>query len=192
MTDSFDTIHVIETLKFKCQEDKKLADLIYESLRKARITAKTDIDVELYNALIWPHDVTEYLQYLAEFVKWVPQQNSQSAWNKPGIESYQEVFDRLSHFYWLIDQKVGFNNNLVVENIPWFKNWLLDYAKLWKQLMKATDQFCQEILDSFIFDAPLYKMQNSLIDGRPTIPVGWLNCNSSLISTPGDHSVLRV
>jgi hypothetical protein len=187
MTDSFDTIHVIETLKFKCQEDKKLADLISESLRKARITAEQKMDAELYHALNWPADISEYLQYLTDFAQWEPQPNNYTVWMKPGIANHQEVYDRISHFYWLISQNVGFSNNMVVENIPWFKNWLLIYAKLWEHFLNTTDTFCQEVLNSFIFDSPMYKVENAMANGWPRIPKGWLSHNPVFTNEQASH-----
>lgn len=39
----------------------------------------------------------------------------------------QEVYDRLGHLYWPIDQPVG-PAGQVVPDIEWFSDWLVGYA----------------------------------------------------------------
>ena len=64
-----------------------------------------------------------------------------------------------------------------VQNIPWFSEWLVGYARDWGSFLNTTDSFSQEIMDSFINDSPDYAVRDSMIDGRPNAPSGWLTFN---------------
>jgi hypothetical protein len=92
------------------------------------------LDSDLFRALPWPQDYSAYVGYLIEFARWIPRESSDPAWTEPGTDEQQEVYDRLCHFYWLIDQKVGPDNTTIVQNIPWFSEWLVDYAPRLGQL----------------------------------------------------------
>ncbi|NNG16344.1 MAG: phosphatidylserine decarboxylase [Gemmatimonadales bacterium] len=112
---------------------------------------------------------------------WAPRQSSNPAWKTPNIpeseESSREVYDRLCHFYWLIDQKVSPNKDTIVQNIPWFSEWLVSYADAWGSYLNTTDSFNDKILESFMKDSPKYAVGDSMIDGRPNAPSGWLTFN---------------
>ena len=101
---------VINVFIEKTQRDKDFIELLAASLRKAKSVARQQLDSTLFKALPWPTDLSGYHQYLLEFAKWIPQQSSDDAWKIPGTGGFQEVSDRLAHFYWLIDQEVGTGN----------------------------------------------------------------------------------
>lgn len=63
-----------------------------------------------------PLDLPTYVTYRTEFAQWIPQQSDDPAWTEPGTDEQQEVYDRLCHFYWLIDQEVGSEPGRIVEN----------------------------------------------------------------------------
>lgn len=193
------SIHTIETLSKKAKTDSNFTELLTASLQQAKATAQKKLDSDLYNALSWPVDFPEYIEYLIEFLRWIPQQSSDEAWKKPGTDEHQEVYDRLCHFYWLIDQEVG-PNETIIENIPWFSEWLVSYANAWGSFLNTTDSFNNDILNSFIENSPEYEVENSMIDGRPNAPSGWLTFNQFFarelnpglrpITSPSDNSIV--
>lgn len=190
---------VIEELKQKLDQDAELARMIEESLQVAATVGRAELDSLLYEALPWPEKIPGYLVYLEEFAHWAPRQSMNPAWTEPGTDEQQEVYDRLCHFYWLIDQKVG-PDGKIVENNEWFSEWLVRYADVWGTFLDTTESFSQESLDSFINDSPEYRVQDSMIDGRPNSPSGWLTFNQFFarelnpglrpISSPSDNSVV--
>ncbi len=195
---------VIGQLKEKLKEDPQLRDYLLESLNQANITAQKELDAKLYKALDWPTDEAGYLKYLTDFSTYIPQQSMDPAWTDPGTDEQQEVYDRLCHFYYLIDQPVGPDDKIIVQNIEWFSDWLITYADLWGSFLNTTDSFNDEILNSFKYDSPKYRVQDSLIggtlDGRPNSPSGWLTFNQFFarelnpglrpVASPGDNTVV--
>jgi hypothetical protein len=79
-------------LRDALDDDKNLPSRLATSLRKARQSAEAELDPTLFTALKWPTGLGEYQDYLHRFIRWIPQ------------ESEVTISDRLSHFYWLIDQ----------------------------------------------------------------------------------------
>lgn len=190
---------VVEALKAKLKKDKSLNKMLMDSLVKANYLGEAELDRDLYNALKWPVNTDEYLDYLNWFVKWTPHQSKDKAWNAPGTDEQQEVYDHLCHFYWLIDQKVG-DDKKIVENDPWFSQWLIDYANAWGDFLNTTESFNDDILQSYINDSPEYRMQDSMINGQSNAPSGWLTFNQFFarelnpglrpIASPMDNSVI--
>ena len=152
-------------------------ELLTQSLNMARNTAREQLDPALFDALAWPTSYPEYIAYLRDFSRWVPQQSSDPAWKNPNSDEHQEVYDRLCHFYWLIDQGVGANGSVVVEDIPWFSEWLVGYARYWGAFLDTTESFSPEILESFLKNSPMYEVEASMVNGRPNAPSGWLTFN---------------
>ena len=205
MTATKSTRGIVEELGAKLEVDNDFATLLTKSLRKARLIGKAELDRDLFKALWWPVDIPKYLAYLTEFARWKPQQSTDKAWTDPGSDEQQEqqeqqeVYDRLCHFYWLIDQKVGRDRKIVEDN-EWFSKWLVGYADVWGSFLDTTESFNQEILESFINDSPEYAVGDSMVDGRPNAPSGWLTFNQFFarelnpglrpIASPADNSVI--
>lgn len=193
------SIDPITELTMKLEEDCALANLITQSLQLAKTVAHAELDPALFDVLPWPVDIPQYIAYLTEFSQWIPRQSTDEAWTAPGTDEQQEVYDRLCHFYWLIDQKIGVDGK-IVENNEWFSQWLINYADLWGSFLDTTESFNEEILASFINDSPKYRVTDSMIDGRPNAPSGWLTFNQFFarelnpglrpIASPGDNSVI--
>ncbi|PKV49151.1 phosphatidylserine decarboxylase precursor [Aquimarina sp. MAR_2010_214] len=190
----------IEFLNEKCKIDNDFLSLLIESLEKAKSKAEKNLNENLYNALEWPTNVEDYVAYLRFFSRWAPRQSGEEAWKNPEDGQSQEVYDRLCHFYWLIDQKVGKGETTIVENIPWFSQWLVDYAKDWGSFLNTTDSFDDEILESFIKYSPKYRVEDSMVKGKPNNPSGWLTFNQFFarelnpglrpIENPEDNTVI--
>ncbi|MFE7592561.1 phosphatidylserine decarboxylase [Kitasatospora sp. NPDC057512] len=176
MTTTSTSTEVIEELKKQLDNDQKLAELLKDSLQQARTTADKKLRKPLFTALAWPTTIPDYLDYLTTFSEWKPRQDAEAAWSddKGG---YQEVYDRLCHFYYLIDQKVTADDNRIVQNDPWFKEWLVRFTKAWGSFLDTTASFSDEQLKSFEDDAPRYRVQDSMVDGKPNEPSGWLTFN---------------
>lgn len=167
---------VIEFFKGRHKDDPTFVELLEESLHKAKASAEISLDKDLFQALEWPLNVVEYIDYLYHFARWAPKESTEPAWQDPDGNGSQEVYDRLCHFYFLIDQEVG-PNNVVVQSIPWFSQFLVWYADVWGSFLNTTESFNDEILDSFINDSPKYRVQDSMINGKPNNPSGWLTFN---------------
>ena len=88
------------------------------------------------------------------------------------------MYDRLCFFYWLIDQPVGPDGG-VVQDIPEFKTFLVDYANVWGAFLDTTRSFNETILESFIKASPKYRVQDSMIGEPPrsNAASGWLTFN---------------
>ena len=189
----------IDKLKAKLKKDDALAKLVTQSLKKAKRQARADLDADLFKALDWPTSLPDYYDYLDWFARWQPQQSTDKAWTAPGTDEQQEVYDRLCHFYFLIDQEVS-KDRKIVENDEWFSRWLVGYAQAWGSFLDTTESFNDEILQSFIDDSPEYRVQDSMIEDRPNAPSGWLTFNQFFarelnpglrpIASPFDNTVV--
>jgi phosphatidylserine decarboxylase len=138
------------------------------------------LDRDLYRAIKWwPTSFDEYLAYLAWFCRWIPHQSDHPGWKDPGTENYREPYDRLCHFYWLIDQNVGPKGSIIVENIPWFSAWLVEYANAWGEFLDTCESWNDELQESFIKYSKNYQVPNSLIGKPPrgNAPSGWKTFN---------------
>jgi phosphatidylserine decarboxylase len=201
------TREVIGKLKRRLEEDRDLAGLLESSLRQARSRAEETLSKGLFLALMrieghevgWPTDIGGYIEFLHLFARWTPRQSKDPAWLEPGTEEHQEVYDRLCHFYWLIDQKVE-PGGKIVENDEWFSKWLVEYANVWGDYLNTTESFNDEVLKSFMEESPMYRIEDSMVDGRPNNPSGWLTFNQFFarelnpglrpISSPADNTVI--
>ncbi|AUC83654.1 phosphatidylserine decarboxylase [Lacinutrix sp. Bg11-31] len=155
----------------------QLSGLLVESINAASNAANGTLDQELYDLLYWPTTESEWISYIVEFSQWIPHQTRFEGWKDPDTGYTQEVYDRLCHFYYLIDQKVGPGNTTIVQNLDGFKEWLITYANLWGDFLNTTDSFNDTIWQSFKDYAPYYRIDDSLVNGKPNNPSGWLTFN---------------
>ena len=176
MSADYRSIEVIDELRARLDDDGDLERLLCQSLTAAKDTAREPLDRELFEALRWPTDRPGYLDYLAWFARWRPVQSSDEVWRAPGTEEHQEVYDRLTHFYFLINQPVG-ESRRIVQDVPWFRDWLVGYAKAWGSFLDTTESFDDDLLQSFLRESPEYRVEDSMVDGRPNAPSGWLTFN---------------
>lgn len=142
--------------------------LIEQSLNIAKIKAKNSLNQNLYESLYWPTNRYSYINYLNNFIRWIPQQSGEIAWREPGTLHSQEVYDRLCHYYFLVDQETS--SGTLAQNIPWFSVFLIDYANYWGYFLDTPESFNDAILASFIKFSPQYRVQDSMIDGKPNAP----------------------
>ncbi|SHO57308.1 phosphatidylserine decarboxylase [Vibrio quintilis] len=189
----------VEVLYTKLSEDTLLRAMLEESLIAAHSHARRQLSPILFEALFWPESWQDYVNYAWEFSRWVPHQSTNPAWTEPGTDEQQEVYDHLCHFYYLIDQPVGPEEKRV-QNDPWFSRWLIDYSNDWGAFLNTTESFNDVALKSFLEDSPQYRVQDSMIDGRPNNPSGWLTFNQFFarelnpglrpVSSPSDNTVI--
>ncbi len=171
-------------------------DLIVQSLNLAKNKARQSLNQDLFDSLRWPTDMYSYVNYLADFCRWIPQQSGEIAWRKPGTLHSQEVYDRLCHYYYLVDQQT--TSGTIVQNIPWFSQFLIDMANLWGDFLNTPESFNETILHSFITFSPQYRVQDSMVGGKPNAPWNSFNdffareLNPGLrpIDSPNDNSVV--
>lgn len=170
---------VVADLKDAFDRDRDLASLLERSLVKAHEVAEKELDPALFAALDWPTDLPEYQAYLRRFIRWIPQQSDAEAWKTSAPEQRyaKEVSDRLAHFFWLVDQKVDQDETAIAENSTIFRDWLTEFARQWGSFLDTPESFSPQILESFLADAPEYTIGESLTEGRPNMPSGWLTFN---------------
>lgn len=171
-----DPDQIIRKLHDVLDKEQGLADLLERSLKQARESAEAELRPALFEALEWPVDVDEYEGYLKRFVRWVPRQSDAKAWQEiePGERQAQEVSDRTAHFFFLVDQQV---DGEAPQGSTAFRGWMTEFSRQWGSFLDTVDSFSPEILQSFIDYAPEYRVHESLIDGEPNMPSGWLTFN---------------
>jgi len=191
---------LIESFVKKAFEDQKFNRLLLQSLQHAKQDAHNNLDSDLFAILSWPLDIDAYCRYLIAFSQWTPKESKDAVWLIAGTNGHQEIDDRTNHFYWLIDQPVGKDESTLVENIPWFSEWLVQYAQNWGNYLNTPDSFNLSTLETIENNAPLYKVSDSMVNGKANNPSGWLTFNQFFarelnpgkrpISNPFDNRVI--
>ena len=189
----------IEYLVSRVSADPKFQALLEQSLVKANAEALKHLDPGLYGVLSWPTNFDDYVTYLEKFAVWAPRQGENPGWQDPETGQPQEVYDHLCHFYYLIDQGVGLDGTIIIQDIDWFGLWLVTYADLWGSFLSTPESFNKDILNSFML-SPEYQVENSMTDGQPTPPNQWISFNDFFsrflnpglrpIASPTDNSVI--
>jgi phosphatidylserine decarboxylase precursor len=175
-----DPAQIVQDLhKVIANEDRDLASLLEQSLRTAHERARAELNQKLYDALEWPQDLDAYGDYLEGFLRWIPQQTDAPAWRTSAPEERyaKEVSDRISHFFFLVDQEVDEDGAAVAQSSTAFRDWLTRFSREWGSFLNSTESFSPELLDSFLRNAPEYTVEESMVDGRPNEPSGWLTFN---------------
>lgn len=194
---------IIKQLHDTLDREHGLRELLEKSLQQASRRAQESLNADLYRALDWPTTLGEYDDYLSEFIRWIPRQTDAPAWKTtaPHQRYAKEVSDRLAHFFWLVDQNVGDGDDqAIAERSSVFRSWLTTFARTWGNFLDTPESFDDEILQSFLQDAPEYTIEESLINGRPNMPSGWrtfnqffareLNPGLRPIAAPGENRVV--
>ncbi|MCV7379573.1 phosphatidylserine decarboxylase [Mycobacterium alsense] len=163
---------ITKKLREVLDKEQGLADRLERSLVKAREWAEAELKPDLYAALEWPRDIGEYEAYLKRFVRWVPHESDADAWQQEG--KAQEVDERQAHFYFLISQDI---DGQAAQNSEVFREWVTEFARQWGNFLDSTESFSPEVLQSFIDNSPQYRIHESLVDGAPNAPSGWLTAN---------------
>lgn len=173
MTDPDAIIHELRTV---LEKEQGLANCLEKSLVKARESAESELNPDLFQALEWPIDIEQYEDYLTRLVRWVPRQTSAKAWQeqKAGQPHAEEVNDLTAHFYFLVNQDV---DGSAPQGSEAFRGWMTEFARQWGSFLDTAESFSPEILQSFIDNAPEYRIEESLVDGVPNMPSGWLTFN---------------
>ncbi|BBZ71159.1 hypothetical protein MPRS_22520 [Mycobacterium paraseoulense] len=158
------------------EKEQGLAELLERSLKQARQSAEAELRPELFDALEWPGDIDEYQGYLKRFIRWIPRQSDAKAWRElePEERQAEEVNDRVAHFFFLVDQEV---EGAAPQGSEAFRGWMTEFSRQWGSFLDTTESFSPETLQSFIDHAPEYRVHESLIDGKPNMPSGWLTFN---------------
>lgn len=151
---TFDSAHAIEILKQKCDADLDFAQLLTRSLRKAYLSAQTHLTESNLDSFCWPRNIEDYLIYLNDFSQWAPRFCGRVAIQQPDKAQLQDVYHRLFHFYWLIDQYIDKDQQQIFQELPWFSNWLAEYEDLWELFLNHAEHLNHEILELLITDSP--------------------------------------
>lgn len=158
------TEEAIQDLRAYADGNPDFVQLLESSLNKARNAADGTLNDDLFEALDWPTDILGYYEFLKTFLRWIPQQSPLPAWN--GGNGSQEVYDRLCHFYFLIDQPVG-PDNVLIQNDEYFSDFLIAYADAWGDFLNTPDSFTEEMMESYWKYSPEFRVCDSIIGGRP-------------------------
>jgi len=174
------------------RDDATFVAQLEESLNKANDLARAGgLAPELYQALPdslgldgWPTTLDEYALYLVVYSRWLPQQSTNPAWVNPTAPSpyegeHREVYDYLCWFYWLIDQPLDSLDGGVLQDIPWFADFLVWWADDWGEFLDRPESFNEAILSTFIDESPRFRIEDSMIGtpARSNDPSGWLTFN---------------
>jgi phosphatidylserine decarboxylase precursor len=167
---------IVRDLKKLLDEDDGLSDRLVQSLTQARKRAEEGLNRDLFAALAWPQTVDEYESYLKGAVRWVPKQSTDKAWQgvKPSERYAKEVNDRMSHFFFLVDQEI---DGGALQDSETFRGWMTEFARQWGDFLDTPESFSDEILQSFVEDAPEYHVEDSMVGSAPNNPSGWLTFN---------------
>ncbi|MBO0863890.1 MAG: phosphatidylserine decarboxylase [Mycobacterium sp.] len=167
---------IVRDLRNLLDKEQGLPERLVRSLTQARERAKAGLKPDLFGALDWPQDIAEYESYLKRAVRWVPRQSADKAWQgtKPNERYAKEVSDRMSHFFFLVDQDIG---NGALQDSETFRGWMTEFARQWGSFLDTPESFSDEILQSFIEDAPEYRVHESMIGGVSNNPSGWVTFN---------------
>lgn len=195
---------VIVALQNQIDQDPTFAAALTASLVTANTNAKSTLDPELYEALNelysnygWPVTPADYIIYLQNFEQVIPSENTDpnyDPWlNTDSQNGYsQEVYDRLCHFYWLVDQPfngVTLQDYTSTINNFSFAEWLDQYADSWGEFLNTPESLTPETLQSFEND-PEYNLPD-YSDDAPN----WNSFNTffyrQLNSTQPDGSPMR-
>lgn len=211
---------VIQDLQKQIEQDPVFAAALTASLVAANNNAQSSLDPELYAALNdlyssygWPVTPSDYLIYLTNFAQVIPSENtnpSYDPWQNTNSQNgySQEVYDRLCHFYWLVDQQVdglSLQDYTSTINSFSFAEWLVEYAAAWGSFLNTPESLTPETLQSFqndpeynlqdysndqpnwnSFNTFFYRQLNSLqTDGSPMRPIA-NPYDNTIITSPAD------
>ncbi|OBJ67958.1 phosphatidylserine decarboxylase [Mycobacterium sp. 1274756.6] len=163
---------ISRTLHAVLDREPGLAELLEQSLTSARKWAEAELRPDLFAALEWPGTIEEYQDYVERFLRWVPRESGDDAWKKR--DSDEEVDDREAHFYFLVSQKTG---EKAPQDSEVFRAWMTEFTKRWGDFLDSPESFSPEVLQTFIDYSPRYRVWESLVDGAPNAPSGWLTAN---------------
>ena len=119
------------------QEGRDLAGLLERSPTQARERAQAELDPRAARCARGdaerPRNLAEYYEYLERFIRWIPRADRCAGVEATSPEERyaKEVSDRLAHFFWLVDQKVGAESTAIAENSDAFRDWLTEFARQW-------------------------------------------------------------
>lgn len=176
------------------KDDTDFVAQLLESLKKAndlasKPTKDGGLDPALYKALPlkgmngWPTTFDEYAYYLVVYSRWLPQQSTNPVWINPTgpvVGEHREVYDYLCWFYWLINQPHDSLDGGVLQDIPWFADFLVDWANAWGHFLDKPESFNERILNTFIDESPRFRIKEDSMIGDPprsNNPSGWLTFN---------------
>jgi phosphatidylserine decarboxylase precursor len=169
---------VIVALQTQLNNDTVLATALQSSLEKAQDKGHKHLNQDLYQALDniyqgkgWPLTTDDYLSYLIIFGEIIPSENTQpayTAWNNNDQQNgySQEIYDRLCHFYWLVDQKIEVEGNTITlqqyENGDFkFADWLVSYNTSWGEFLDTPASISPESIASFKRDLQYHTEDSS-------------------------------
>lgn len=86
--------------------------------------------------------------------------------NNGKYDQSQEVYDRLCHFHWLIDQETENTESKIkkVRDYPVFSKWLIEYSRCWGNFLDTPESFTEETFKTFLSDLSSdYHVRHSMV-----------------------------
>lgn len=183
---------VVNSLKKILDADPKMKSDLNKSLQQAvKLSRLGDessgiqpLDESLYWAIDreldgkgWPTSVEAYYEYIDKYVRLIPNEirdpEYPNAWTSDGTKNgyNQKVYDLLCQSYWLIDQDISDNPNVIktMQSYPEFADWLIEFANAWGTFLDTEASLTKASLASFEADS-MYNM-------------AWYNGNKSTWTT---------
>jgi phosphatidylserine decarboxylase len=168
-----ETNSIINELREKTKSDPDLSNAIECSLAMAKRIGHEELDPKNYQLVTWPTTIEDYLDYLTTFLRYIPHQAEDVVHN--------EVKIFLDHFYWLIGQPLE-GDQRPLRDFPWMNQWIVKYLDVWGNFLNTAESFNQDIVESFKFSKE-YCIQDSMFEGKPNNPSGWLTFNQFFART---------
>lgn len=195
---------VIADLQNQIDQDPVFAAALTASLLVANANGQSSLNPTLYDALNslyynygWPVTPAGYLTYLNYFAQIIPSENTNinyDPWQNTNTQNgySQEIYDRLCHFYWLVDQEAGgftLQDYTSSINSFTFAAWLDEYSIAWGSYLNTPESLTPETLQSFQND-PEYNLTDYSNDSP-----NWQSFNTffyrQLNATQTDGSPMR-
>ena len=155
------------------------AELIEKSLTQARERAHAELNPDLLEALEWPRDLADYYDYLERSSAGCRSRRMRRRGRprlpRSATPRRSATGSRTSSGS--STRRSATSGTAIAEGSTEFRDWLTEFARQWGSFLDTPESFGQELLDSFLDDAPEYTVEESLVDGRPNAPSGWLTFN---------------
>ena len=183
---------VVNSLKTILDADSKMKSDLNKSLQQAVTLSRLGdesndikpLDENLYWAIDreldgkgWPTSVEAYYEYVHNYLRLIPNEirdpQYPNAWTSDGTKNgyNQKVYDLLCQSYWLVDQDISDNPNVIktMQSYPKFAEWLDEFAAAWGAFLDTEESLTKASLASFEADS-MYNM-------------AWYNGNKSTWTT---------
>ena len=188
------TAQYVSMLVEKLEADSMLGELLEASVERATSLARSRLQPELFEALgSWPTTKESFVEYLERYSRWGVSP-THPRWTRWNTAEFEQAADRLCQFVFLCSADIqdvserlfrkhaepgngiddaDYDSTLLED--PWFGAWARGFADSIGTELDGPDR--AGLVDYFKSHRPDFHVQDSLVDGRPNEPSGWLSFN---------------